>query len=248
MTSVTFSIFRVNRLRGAAERARAPAEPDGTGSNWNEPRGWSISDCDPNDLLGVFKALRLKAGFALHAYEFRSGGNGNGVIWAVPADAPLLAPEDCPQLEDVFLDPPKPPGAVPLMQAIEGDGSPWSYLSASILGREAAEFGARWHGCVWTAQKIIAKPPRDAEGREASRAPDHRSDPPMGDWAWEGPVPEVWEPSYSEEGTTKRVVLYIRDPVGRDTIHRATDTYADDSYVSETHTTVIGTGPGGIIY
>ena len=94
----------------------------------------------------MFKALRLKAGFALHAYEFRSGGNGNGIIWAVPADAPLLAPEDCPQLEDVFLGPPKPPGAIPLMQVIEGDGSPWSYLSASILGREAAEFGARWHG------------------------------------------------------------------------------------------------------
>ena len=189
MTSVTFSIFRVNRLRGAAERARAPAEPDETGSNWNEPRGWSISDCDPNDLLGVFKALRLKAGFALRAYEFRSGGNGNGVIWAVPADAPLLAPEDCPQLEDVFLGPPKPPGAVPLMEVIEGDGNPWSYLSASILGREAAEFGAQWHGCVWTPQKIIAKPPQEAEGREAPRAPDHRSDPPMGDWIWEAPSP-----------------------------------------------------------
>lgn len=117
MTSVTFSIFRVNRLRCAAERARAPAEPDETGSSWNEPEGWSISACDPNGLLGVFKALRLKAGFALHAYEFRSGGNGNGVIWPVPANAPLLDPEDCPQLEDVFLGPPKPPGAVPLMQA-----------------------------------------------------------------------------------------------------------------------------------
>ena len=32
------------------------------------------------------------------------------------------------------------------MQAIEGDGSPWSYLSASILSREAEEFGAMWHG------------------------------------------------------------------------------------------------------
>ncbi|MXX56890.1 MAG: hypothetical protein F4X22_12020 [Gemmatimonadales bacterium] len=248
MTLVTFSISRVNRLRRAAERARAPAEPDETGSNWNEPEGWSISACDPNDLLGVFKALRLKAGFALHAYEFRAGGNGNGVIWAVPADAPLLAPEDCPQLEGVFLGPPKPSGAIPLMQAIEGDGSPWSYLSASIFGREAAEFGAQWHGCVWSDQKIIAKPPREAEGREASRAPDHRSDAPMGDWIWEAPVPEVWEPNYSEEGTTKRVVLHIRNPVGVNTIHRATDTYAAGSYVSETDTTVLCTGPGGFVY
>ena len=62
------------------------------------------------------------------------------------------------------------------------------------------------------------------------------------------PVPEAWEPSYSEEGTTKRVVLHIRNPVGANTIYRATDTYADDSYVSETETAVIGTGPGGFVY
>lgn len=254
MTSVTFSISRVNRLRNAAVRARAPVahtEPIKPDAPWLEPEereGWSISDCDPNDLLGAFKALRLKAGFAVHAYEFRAGGNGNGIVWAVPADAPLLAPEDCPQLEDVFLGPPKPPGAVPLMEAIEGDGSPWSYLSASILGREAAEFGARWHGCVWSDQKIIGKPPRGAKGREESRAPDHRSDALIGDWMWEGPVPEVWEPSYSEDGTTKRVVLHIRNPVGVNTIYRATDTYASGSYVSQTDTTVLCTGPGGFIY
>ena len=46
------------------------------------------------------------------------------------------------------------------MQAIEGDGSPWSYLSASILSREAVEFGAVWHGCVWSDQTILSKPPR----------------------------------------------------------------------------------------
>ena len=60
-----------------------------------------------------------------------------------------------------------PPGAVPLMQAIEGDGSPWSYLSASILSREAAEFGAIWHGCVWSDQTILSKPPRQADDPNA---------------------------------------------------------------------------------
>ena len=83
-----------------------------------------------------------QAGFALHAYDYREGSNGNGIIWAVPADARLVAPGECPRLEDTWLQPPRPPGGVRLMQAIEGDGSPWSYLSASILRREAAEFGA----------------------------------------------------------------------------------------------------------
>lgn len=49
---------------------------------------------------------------------------------------------------------------ISLMQAIDGDGSSWSYLSASILSREAEEFGAMWHGCVWSDQKILSKLPR----------------------------------------------------------------------------------------
>ena len=100
----------------------------------------------------------------MQTFAYREGGNGNGIIWAVPADAPVVAMDECPRLEDTWLQPPQPPGAVPLMQAIEGDGSPWSYLSASILSREAAEFGAIWHGCAWSDQAILSKPPQQAEG------------------------------------------------------------------------------------
>jgi len=43
--------------------------------------------------------------------------------------------------------PPRPHGALDdFMDAIEGDGSAWSYLSASLFAREAAELGALWHG------------------------------------------------------------------------------------------------------
>ena len=43
--------------------------------------GWSASPYDPHTLLRVFETLWLKAGFALHAYVFREGSNGNGIIW-----------------------------------------------------------------------------------------------------------------------------------------------------------------------
>ena len=62
------------------------------------------------------------------------------------------------------------------------------------------------------------------------------------------PSPGACEPSYSEEGTTKRVVLHARNPIRRDTIYRATDTYAADSYASETDTTVLCTSNGGFLY
>ena len=138
MKSNSFSIARVDRLRRAAERARELSDKHRGPS----AEGWFASAYDANDLVRVFDTLRLKAGFALHAYEFKEGMDGNGIIWAVPAEPSLVAPAECPDLAVMWLDPPQPPGAVPLMQAIEGDGSPWSYLSASILRREAEEFGA----------------------------------------------------------------------------------------------------------
>ena len=107
------------------------------------------------NLLGVFTALRVKPGFVLRAYQFRSGGNGNGVVWAMPTDALLPEPSECPRLTDQFLEPPKPPLALDdLMDAIEGDGTPWSYLSSSLFAREAQEVGAMWHGCHWSTHKI----------------------------------------------------------------------------------------------
>ena len=248
MTSVSFPISRVNRLRSAAEQARAL--PDEKADIWERgPSGvWFTNAYDANNLIGVFDTLRLKAGFALHSFAVRSDGNGRGVIWAVPAGTPPPVPDDSPGLEGRFAGPQAPPGAIPLMQAIEGDGSPWSCLSASILRREAAEFGASWHGLVWSPQTILSKAPRQTEGREASRTQDYRGDAPIGDWTWHSPVPQTWEPSSAEEGTTRRVVLYIRDPVGGDTIYRATDTYRADSYDCETETTVVCTGPGGFVH
>jgi len=79
------------------------------------------------NLLGVFKSLRMKSGFVLRAYQYRSGGNGNGVIWAMPIDAPFLQPSKVPKLMNGYLEPPKPPEALDgVMEAIDGDGTPWS--------------------------------------------------------------------------------------------------------------------------
>lgn len=250
MKSVSFSIRRVNSLRRAAERARAVSSDD-TDPPLLEGRsdGWSASACRADGLLRVFDALWLKPGFALHAYEFRAGDNGNGIIWAVPADAPLVAPDACARIEDGWLRPPRPPAAVPLMQAIEGDGSPWSYLSASILSREAAEFGAVWHGCVWSDQTILSKPPRQADGEEASdEARKLTGDAPVSNWRWRGPVPRTWKPAYAERGTTREIVLHIHDPVGREVIYRATDIYSVGSYNGETETTELCTGDRFILY
>ena len=82
MQAVSFSIRRVNRLRRAAAKARmvpAAEDPD-LSPEESLSDGWSASAYDTNTLMRVFDTLWLKAGFALHAYVFRAGSNGNGII------------------------------------------------------------------------------------------------------------------------------------------------------------------------
>ena len=248
MNSVSFGIGRVNRLRRAAEKARKLASAPDRLAEANPFSGrWSDSD-GANDLIGVFDALRLKAGFGLRAFVYREGRNGNGIIWAVQADAPPVAADECPRLEDTWLQPPRPPGAVPLMQAIEGDGSPWSYLSASILSREAAEFGAIWHGCVWSDQTILSKPPQQADDPDADDARKLTGDAPVSHWTWRGAAPGTWKPTYADRGTSREVVLHIHKPIGGEEIYRATDTYPIGSYDGQTETTVLCTGDRFIVH
>ncbi len=245
MKSISFSITRVNGLRRAAAKAREiPYERSGPSQ-----AGWFASTYDANELISVFDTLRLKPGFALRAYEFREDSDGNGIIWAVPADTPELPPDNGTWLYGSLSYPPKPPGAVPLMQAIEGDGSPWSFLSASILRREAAEFGALWHGCDWTPQTILSKLPRQASGSDVPDDEEERNgNAPVDDWTWHGPVPTIWEPTYAERGATRRIILHIRNPLGGEEIYRATDTYRADRYDCTTKTSVLCTSPGGFVY
>ncbi len=47
--------------------------------------GWSASAYDTNTLMRVFDTLWLKAGFALHAYEFRAGSNSDGRTTCLPS-------------------------------------------------------------------------------------------------------------------------------------------------------------------
>ena len=205
MKTISFSIKRVNRLRRAAIKAREI--PDGD-SDWSRDGHWSFAHGQASDLLGVFDTLWLKPGFVLYAYAYREFHGGNGWIWAVPTDrVPVVSPEG-PTRQDQRIEP--PPAAVPLMQAIEGDGSPWSYLSASILYREAAEFGAWWHGCDWSVHTILSMPPRQTDDPDApDDASELTDDGPVGNWTWDGSVPEIWEPTFVETGTTKKIVLHV---------------------------------------
>ena len=233
MKPISFSITRVNRLRRSARKTTEALDEQHSGP-W--PERWFASAFDANVLIAVFDTLRLKAGFALHAYQFRADHGGNGIIWAVPADSPQVPPDECCRL-DRFLSPPKPPGAVSLMQAIEGDGSPWSYLSASILRREAEEFGAFWHGCRWGVQTILSKHPRKAHDPDLSAA----------EWTWHSAAPTTWEPTCAELGVSRKVVLHVHDPLSGQ-ICRIADSYRPGSYDCTTRTRALASGGPSFVF
>ena len=102
---------------------------------------------------------------------------------------------------------------------------------------------------VWTDQTILSKPPRQTDDPDVSD--DERKptgDAPVGNWTWRRAAPSIWEPTYAERGTTRKIVLHIHNPVYGDKIYRATDTYPAGSYDCKTRTTVLCTGEGGIDY
>src|SRR4051812_41458887 len=98
MTATAFAVTNINRLRSRASNTRRV--PD------EVPEGWSKSSVDLSAVVAAFEVLHVKPGYAFRGYQFRSGGNGNGVVWALPEDAPFPEADDCPRLPEFFLNPP----------------------------------------------------------------------------------------------------------------------------------------------
>jgi hypothetical protein len=198
-------------------------------------------------VVAVFKPLWIKDGYILRAYQFRDDGNGNGVVWAMPVDAPFPDPESCPCLEDGFLQPPKPSDALgDVMETIDGDKSPWSYLCASVLARELHEFGAIWHGCSWGTHTILGKDPW-----KGSRRNRDSMDFPSGNttqWKWREPRPTEWQPQVTEDGRKITVTFYTFSGLGQEAIYRHKDSYCNGSYCFKSRRKKVATGPGGYVF
>lgn len=118
--------------------------------------GWFRSADNPEFVVKAFPTLRIKEEYKLRAYQFIEGGNGNGMVWAIPSHSELPRVEDCELLKKYFLTPPRPLNAFEdKMMAIDGNRSPLSYLQAAIAYHELNEFGAMWHGVSWGQDEMI---------------------------------------------------------------------------------------------
>jgi len=230
------SVRVLNALRRRAQRAALPPV--------HGPDGWSVSPIDPMRVLSVFDTLGIRPGYVLRGYQYRTGDDGNGMVWAMPLSEPLPPPESYPRLPEHLLDAPKPPAALDnVMEAIVGDGSPLSYACASVLARELAEFAARWHGTSWGAERILGGLPRPDTSREVgSRSPTDSY------WTWRQPKPVRWPPQVTVTCERVDVTFHVLRIVGTECITRITDSFRVGHYTFTTREDDLATGGGGIIF
>lgn len=198
----------------------------------NGPAGWSPANTDPAALLRAFPALALDPRWELRAYQFRKERHGNGVVWAVPSGSPVLTAEACPTIEGSRMGTPRPPGALDSpMLAIRGDGSPESYLQASLLFRELAEFGSLGQGVNWGYHAVVdALPPARA-----------------GAWRWIKARPADWRPTVEVLESGAAVVFYTTAARGQEAIFMHSDWFAPETYLPDARQTIIAAGGAGYL-
>lgn len=235
-----FSVAKIAELREKAVALSQPLDEQ------EQLEGWSKSRVDPNKLVEIFAPLRLRKGYVLRAYVFREEGNGNAVVWAMPEDAAFPAPEDCPTLENHLLNAPKPWDALDdPMEAIEGDGSAWSYLAASLLRRELREFGAMWHGCNWQTHFLLDGDPWKAGPPGEDTSPLEGPTSEITEWTWLQPRPTQWGPQVRMENGHVTVMFHTYSGVEKESIYRHTDTYRAGKCRAKVQQEKIAEGPDG---
>lgn len=245
----SFTAAEIRRLRDQAdELSRVPEDT---------PNGWSKSRLEPGKVVDVFRPLHLREGIALRAYQYMHDGNGNAVVWAMPADAEFPEPQDCPRLENHLFNAPKPYDALDdAMEAIEGDGSPRSYLFASLLRRELNEFGAMWHGANWSTHVVLDDAPWKIQARNDESPLDRPTSKPE-EWKWYEAAPKTWAPQVSVEKDRVTVVFYTysalaeqrsEEEVGKEGIYRHVDVYRAGKYRPRVERTKIAEGPNAIAF
>lgn len=235
----TFAVEKIVRLRD--EAAKFSEMPEDT------PQGWTKSKRDPAGLVKIFQPLRLRRGYVVRAYQFREDVNGNAVVWAMPADSEFPEPQDCPILEAHLLKAPKPSEALDdVMEAIEGDDSPASYVMASLLRRQFLEFGAMSHGVNWSMHFVIGADPWNAAPPKENEPPYARPNSLRDQWTWSVAEPKDWTPTVKVEDDCVTVTFYTFCALMQERIYRHTDTYKRGKYRPKVEQKQIAEGQGGV--
>lgn len=195
----------------------------------DDDRGrWVVCSLDVAAIFAEVPALRLRDGWRLRGYAYRTGGNGQGFVVALPPGVP--DPHPLGAMSGSLFMPPRAAGGRPVYEALTGDGSPSSYLQASMLLRELDEFGALWHGASWSDHQVV-----DAL-------------PPGWPWTWERRLPRSLAPRVGRRGGDVQVEFVSFCYIERVRLVRHVDVYVAGEYRPHVAREVLATAGFGAVH
>jgi hypothetical protein len=225
--------------------------------------GWNISPVDPDQILAIFKSIKLPENLHLVAFQALGGIGGNSIVMLWPKGVPVQDPKEVFQARggDDFLSTQMyphsrtggwvDPGLIlwEIMEAITGDDSPLSYLEASVFLREIFEFGAFWHGKNWSSHHIVDKSVLDPKNYPPQVSPTKMpTTNPLG-WKWKKEQPADWTPRVIESGDKRFVEFYSYSGHFQQTIFFHRDSYKEaKNYKCQCKMYPIADGPGGYFF
>jgi hypothetical protein len=116
--------------------------------------GWQRAKTDVMDAMAIFTHVEVRPGYVLRAYVRNDGSNALATVVGLPESAGF--PEANPTMiqSDGSL---RVPGALSIEQTIKSDGTAEGYFQTSLLARELRDFGARWHGTIWSIHTLLTQ-------------------------------------------------------------------------------------------
>lgn len=193
----------------------------------NDEGRWFISTIDPAAAVNKLPGLAIKPGVRLVTYLQRQPKGGMGVTWALPDLMSTTA-----QLELALETagngsiPPRPKGTLShVMEGIDGDCTPASFIAASLLVKELKELGRTGPNHRWSQHRLI------------SEIPFKQFKQP---WQWQIQPPKNLSPKVKIQADKSAVVEFfscrVAPPIA---IVRHLDQYPAKSYRPKTHDQVI---------
>lgn len=188
----------------------------------NRQGRWFISTIDPAVALNKLPGLNLKSDVRLVTYLQQRSDGGVGVTWALPKLMSTTVHLEA-ALESVGEGaPPRPRGALSnVMEAIEGNDTPASFVAASLLARELKELGRTGKLRRWSHHRLIGKVP--------SQRP----------WQWRSKVPQDLSPKVKRSDQGVLVEFFSCRVVPPIALFRHVDQYPAGSYRPKTNDQVI---------
>jgi hypothetical protein len=257
----TFDAMELNEIKNSLAQK--------VGVRSQSPIGWSFLRKDFTFIFDILPSLKFKEGFTIRAFRYVSEFNGpiRLQFWAVPINEWLPQPEECMVYESKNISYPKPSCVLNnLMDAIDGDGSFESYISASMLFRELSSVKSftleNWGLNIIIDDELMKKADsfdtdlyfqmlRDNNYRNSITKEDHFlfhmcTNFNTDEWKWQIDRNSIlWKPTVEFDGNNVQVTFYTYYGHVKKTIFKYTDFFTKGSYRFESSCEIVAEGGQG---